>query len=168
MVFLEHIWELASPVLLHRMPRTLAAVHFTWHCSHHSLAESVVGASGGRSSPFWLAGWFFPGPPEGQVSEQFSPRKANQLQHCTAHCRTSNAYNIGHTPPESCPTVPEMSAALLPGGTGAICPHFPWSRCSALAAAKAVVHSKNGWGKMVNSLLFLLSGSLEGELRISF
>lgn len=56
MVFLDHIWERASPVLHHRMPRTLAAVHFTWHCSHPSLAESVVGASGGRSSPFWLAG----------------------------------------------------------------------------------------------------------------
>lgn len=111
-IFSEHVWEQASPLLLRRMPRTLAVECFTWHWSHASLTEALEPLEAEAASSGWLA------LPRAFWRLSFSTNplsgEANQQWQTVAKRCTSSAYNAHHTLPLSYPMVPPVVVALLP------------------------------------------------------
>lgn len=166
MFFLEHIWEGASPVLLHGMPRRLAAVHLTQRLCHPSLVDTAAGASEHRCSSSWLA------LPRASWRLSFSttplPREAkHHHQRTMTQCSSSSTYDIHHTPPPSRPAVPHAAVAAAAPQEASRHPVPPRQPCCQMAGmllvlishgpgalpsqlAEAIVCLTNGLRKTVN------------------
>ena len=141
MVFLDHIWEGASPVLLHGMPRRLVAVTVSpllgWHC-HWRLWVLLQLLLAGSTKSLVMADFLHNSSP--QRSKVTPPLNNDPVQHFK-HIRRLSQPPHGPTHRRSCshPTRDQQAprhptAAQLPGGRDATSPRFPWSRSFALAA----------------------------------